>query len=217
MNYDCSLTNATCTPHAGLSKFKFEPGKVHRLRLINSGSEGTQRFTIDGHTMTVIANDFVPIEPYETDVITLGVGQRSDVLVKGTGRHTESFWMRSDISKRCSNSDQPHALAVIHYEEAHTSTTPGFTNFTTPKSQPTLYNETSCSNDPLNMTKPKFVMTPPPKPDFTQIVDIDFQTNATGTELWTINNQTFRANYEWVKYPPSRTLHSTYALTPNNP
>lgn len=188
MNYDCSLTNATCTPNAGLSKFKFESGKSHLLRLINSGSEGTQRFTIDGHTMTVIANDFVPVHPYDIDVITLGVGQRSDVLVRGTGRPTESFWMRSDISKRCSNSEQPHALAVIHYEKANTSTTP--------TSQATVYNETNCSNDPLDMTSPKFVMAPPPKPDLTQIVDIDFQTNATGSEMWTINNQSFRANYE---------------------
>lgn len=188
MDYDCSLTKTNCTPNASLSRFKLVSGKVHRLRLINSGSEGTQRFTIDGHTMTVIANDYVPIKPYETDVITLGVGQRSDVLVRGTGRPTESFWMRSDISKRCSNTNQPHALAIIHYEESD--------NSTTPTSKATVYNETSCSNDPLNMTKPVFVMAPPPEPDFTQIVDIDFQTNATGSELWTINNQSFRANFE---------------------
>ena len=57
MNYDCALTNASCTSNAGLSKFKFTSGKKHRLRLINAGSEGLQRFTIDGLSMTVIAND----------------------------------------------------------------------------------------------------------------------------------------------------------------
>lgn len=188
MNYNCSLTNTACKPHAGLSKFRFKSGKVHRLRLINSGAEGIQRFTIDGHKMKVIANDFVPIEPYETDVITLGVGQRSDVLVRGADSPTKSFWMRSDISKRCSFSNQHHALAVVHYEKADTSIAP--------KSQATVYNETNCSNDPLSVTKPKFVKAPPPKPDFTQVVDIDFQTNATGSERWTINNQSFQANYE---------------------
>ena len=201
MNYDCSLTNATCTPNAGLSKFKFESAKLYRLRLINSGSDGTQKFTIDGHSMTVIANDFVPVHPYETNVITLGVGQRTDVLVRATGRSEESFWMRSNISKRCSNTNQPHALAVIHYEKANTSTTP--------TSQATIYNETNCSNDPLDMAKPKFVMAPPPKPDFTQIVDIDFQTNAAGVGRWTLNNQFYQANYELVKAPPipHPTLH----------
>ncbi|KAL5346569.1 hypothetical protein ACLOAV_008276 [Pseudogymnoascus australis] len=185
----CAHTNATtCTPNAGLSKFKFKSGKAHRLRLINSGSDGTQKFTIDGHTMTVIANDYVPVHPYETDVITLGVGQRTDIVVRGTGRPTESFWMRSDISKRCSNTNQPHALAVIHYEKADMSTTP--------TSQATVYNETNCSNDALTITKPKFVM-PPPEPDFTQVIDIDFHTNATGFGMWTTNNQTYQANYNY--------------------
>ena len=61
------------TPNAGLAKFKFQTGKKHRLRLINGGAEGIQRFTIDKHTMTVMANDFVPVQPYSTDVVTLGV------------------------------------------------------------------------------------------------------------------------------------------------
>lgn len=46
--------------------FRLTPGRKHRLRLINAGTEGTQKFAIDGHNMTVIANDFVPIEPYTT-------------------------------------------------------------------------------------------------------------------------------------------------------
>lgn len=65
MNFDCSTVakgdTTKCTSNAGLSKFKFTTGKTHRLRLINAGAEGLQRFSIDGHTMTVIANDFVPI------------------------------------------------------------------------------------------------------------------------------------------------------------
>ena len=75
MDYNCSLvTDGTpCTNNAGLSKFKFTTGKKHRLRLINAGSEAIQRFSIDEHTMTVIANDFVPIKPYETDIVTLSV------------------------------------------------------------------------------------------------------------------------------------------------
>lgn len=60
-------------PNAGMSKFRFKKGKVHRLRLINAGAEGLQRFSIDGHLLTVIANDFVPVQPYTTKVVTLGV------------------------------------------------------------------------------------------------------------------------------------------------
>lgn len=78
MDYDCSLvTNGQeCTPNAGISKFKFTAGKTHRLRLINAGAEAIQRFTIDNHTMTVIANDFVPVKPYQTNMVTLGVSRK---------------------------------------------------------------------------------------------------------------------------------------------
>ncbi|KAL8803182.1 MAG: hypothetical protein Q9200_006323 [Gallowayella weberi] len=77
MNFDCTTIKAggpNCTPNAGISKFNFTSGKTHRLRLINSGAEGMQRFSIDGHTMKVIAQDFVPVQPYDTNVVTLGVG-----------------------------------------------------------------------------------------------------------------------------------------------
>lgn len=75
MDFDCSkVTDGTpCTSGAGLAKFKFQSGKTRRLRLINAGAEGIQRFSIDNHTMTVKANDFVPIVPYDTNVVTLGV------------------------------------------------------------------------------------------------------------------------------------------------
>jgi FtsP/CotA-like multicopper oxidase with cupredoxin domain len=69
-NFDCSTVAAgdttPCVSDAGLSSFKFTPGKTHRLRLINAGAEGMQKFSLDGHNMTVIANDFVPIIPYTT-------------------------------------------------------------------------------------------------------------------------------------------------------
>lgn len=81
MNYPCENTTFVCTPNAGISKFAFKSGKKHLLRLINPSAEAIMKFTIDGHNLKVIANDFVPIDPYETNVVTLGVGQRSDVIV----------------------------------------------------------------------------------------------------------------------------------------
>lgn len=82
------------------------------------------RFTIDNHEMTIIANDFVPIVPYKTTMVTLGVGQRSDVLVFANGSDTDAVWMRSDIDPVCSVSHQPHALAAIYYNKADTNAAP---------------------------------------------------------------------------------------------
>jgi FtsP/CotA-like multicopper oxidase with cupredoxin domain len=75
MNWDCSsLTDGTpCVSNAGVSKFQFHPGKSHLLRLVNVGSSGLQFFTIDEHDLTVVANDYVPIKPYQTKSVTLGV------------------------------------------------------------------------------------------------------------------------------------------------
>jgi FtsP/CotA-like multicopper oxidase with cupredoxin domain len=65
MVFDCSkeagVNDTSCNSNAGISKFRFITGKTHRLRLLNTGAEGLQRFSIDGHDLTVIANDFVPI------------------------------------------------------------------------------------------------------------------------------------------------------------
>ena len=119
MDYNCSLvTDGTpCVDNAGLAKFRFQTGKKHRLRLINASAEGIQKFSIDGHKMTIIANDFVPIVPYETEIVTLGVGQRSDVIVEASGSAREAYWMRSTISN-CSNTLQPDAQAIIYYPDA---------------------------------------------------------------------------------------------------
>ena len=125
-------------PNAGLSKFNFQSGKTHLLRLINAGAEALQRLTIDGYEMTIIANDFVPLEPYTREMITLGVGQRTDILVKAIGEPTDAVWMRSDVSGLCSSSKQPHALAAIYYESADTTEEPTTTA--------TTYDDSHCGN-----------------------------------------------------------------------
>lgn len=53
----------------------FTKGKKHLLRLIN-GSAGTHYiFSIDGHNLTVVENDLVPIKPYNTTSLSIGIGK----------------------------------------------------------------------------------------------------------------------------------------------
>ena len=139
-NADCAHapSGVDCVPNAGLSKFIFQKGKTHRLRLINAGAEALQRFTIDNYEMTVIANDFVPVNPYTTKMVTLGVGQRTDVLVTAKDNDTAPIWMRSDISSICASSKRPNALAAIYFDSADTSAAPATTA--------TSYDDTHCGN-----------------------------------------------------------------------
>lgn len=188
MHFNCSSVRdgTPCTNRAGLAKFRFKRGKTHLLRLINAGSEGLQRFSIDGHRMTVIANDFVDVEPYETEVVTLGIGQRTDVLVRADG-HRDAFWMRSSISTKCSFANQPHALAAIYYDNADTDRDPqsGAWNIDDPG---------TCANDDLSLTNPVMKLHVP-KPDLTLDMVIRTYQNATGHTLWALDGDSFRGNF----------------------
>ncbi|KAM0805794.1 Cupredoxin [Usnea florida] len=206
-NFNCSLERETtrqagCNSTAGISKFYFTSGKVHRLRLINAGGEALQRFTIDNHNITIVANDLVPVVPYQPpyNMVTLGAGQRTDILVTANGSSTDAVYMRSDISATCVNDDLTHsqtqALAAIYYEKADVNKTPISTG--------KYYNDSGCHNDDLSMTVPLFPF--PAVNDSVNSTDllhidlhIDFHLNSTdrktGSLQWFMNNSTFHANY----------------------
>lgn len=212
MPFDCSNSNITahnltCSADAEYSVFRFTSGKTYRLRIMNVSSQGMQRFTIDGMNMTVIAQDFVPVVPYETDIVTIGIGQRTDIIVTASGKSPDSVWMRSDVSDKCSTSTQGFAKAAIYYEDADTSILPS--------TSATPYDDSFCGNVPLDVTTPLYPMDPPAVPATTIQMDIHFAANASGNKLWYVNNETFRANFEYVFiYTSLSTYISTYISVP---
>jgi FtsP/CotA-like multicopper oxidase with cupredoxin domain len=205
MTFDCAKVeagdNATCTGDAGLSKFRFTNGKTHRLRLVNSGAEPVQRFSIDGHVMTVIANDFVPIQPYNTTVVTLGVGQRADVLVHADGPRDGVYWMRSNMTS-CSLTHQPNALAVVYYDDADTNAVPTSTPWDVP-------DPGNCANDDLGLTHPAYAL-PLPEPDVTKEFVITVGRNASNITVWAMNGIPYRGNYNAPPLLLARTGNFTY-------
>ncbi|KAF2086857.1 multicopper oxidase [Saccharata proteae CBS 121410] len=188
MNYPCANTTLPCTPNAGIAKFKFVSGKRHLLRLINTSAEGLQKFSIDGHSLTVIANDMVPVDPYTTNVMSLAPGQRADVVVEATMGSNDAVWMRSSLAK-CAQYDgvSPNAVAAIYYESANVNNVP------TTHSQLTTAEWADCSTTALNATTPLCAI---PVPDPTAIEDINFDYQYNGTNwLWVVNNSSFRGDY----------------------
>lgn len=77
MPYNCSLARpgSHCAPHAPFSKFRVQAGKTYKLRVINSGAGSLLGFSIDNHVLTIISNDFVDLEPYNTTMVLLGVSR----------------------------------------------------------------------------------------------------------------------------------------------
>ncbi|KAL3426674.1 multicopper oxidase [Phlyctema vagabunda] len=214
-NYDCSQVGNDTTPcfsNAGLANFQFTPGSVHRLRLVNSGAEGMQKFSIDGHRLQVIAQDFVPIVPYDTEVVTLGIGQRTDVLVTGMSNPNGTYFMRSTIptADGCSLAGNPDATAIVYYNGSAPTQTPR----TSPWPAWIESLETQCGNDPLEQTVPWFPITPDPNPSVTQEITINFGQNETGNYGWSMNESRFRTNYNQPVLLLSKLGNNSYPDSP---
>lgn len=190
-NFNCSSVKSgdtsPCNSNAGISSFTFQTNKTHLLRLVNTGSEGVQRFSIDNHIMTIIANDFVPVQPYNTTVVTLSVGQRSDVLVTANaGGPQSSFWIRSNITT-CSLADQPYGVAALYYDQANTTLKPTSKGWDVP-------DPGTCANDPLSDTVPLYPLAVS-TPNVTQTMYVELYTNASKVALWKFNNVSARVDY----------------------
>jgi FtsP/CotA-like multicopper oxidase with cupredoxin domain len=56
-----------------------QPGKKHLLKLINGGVAMSFAFSIDGHNLTVVANDLVPVEPYTVESLVIGIGKNTPI------------------------------------------------------------------------------------------------------------------------------------------
>jgi FtsP/CotA-like multicopper oxidase with cupredoxin domain len=78
---DTGLINGTNVYNSTGSRFtmRAKEGESYRLRLVNSAIDTHWKFMIDDHTLTVIAMDLVPIQPYTTKFINIGMGKRKHV------------------------------------------------------------------------------------------------------------------------------------------
>ena len=87
-------------------------------------------FSIDNHTLTVIASDFVPIVPYTTTSVSIGTGQRYDIIVTADQADVASdFWMRAVPDAFCTNNNSPDDIkGIVHYGDS--TGTPSTTAYT---------------------------------------------------------------------------------------
>jgi FtsP/CotA-like multicopper oxidase with cupredoxin domain len=93
----------------------FQPGKTHLIRVVNTAIQSTFKFHIDGHKFTVISADFVPIVPYETDILNINIGQRYNILVKAD-QAPGDYWMRSDNQQACAQLRNSRDIkGIVHY------------------------------------------------------------------------------------------------------
>jgi len=191
-SYPCQDTSMPCVPNAGFASFNLTTGKTHRLRFINPSAAATVKISLDGHEFTVIANDFVPIQSYKTDVITLGVGQRTDVLIEATGNPGDAFYLRAFAPPNCwvtDGSSNNYAQAIVYNQPQNGSLSTDVTPYSA--AQPGWDNQ-YCGNDPLSETVPTMKLSPG-EPEVVETVVIQFQSNGTHL-LWYQNDRTMRVD-----------------------
>ena len=112
-------------------KVTLTPGKRHRLRLINAAVDNNMRVSLDGHRFTVIASDFVPIKPFETDWILLGLGQRYDVVIDAD-QDSDSYWLRAESAAECASANNGVGRSIFTYSNASSDAEPSTEPFLMP-------------------------------------------------------------------------------------
>ncbi|KAL6869800.1 hypothetical protein ACO1O0_001131 [Amphichorda felina] len=147
--YDCSESDdPACLGTGKRAETTFQKGKKHRMRIVGSQADGYMKFAVDGHKLTVIAADFVPIVPYRTDSVILSSGQRYDVIVEAS-QDVGVYWMRAIYQTACNqntNENDDNILGIVRYEGADPDAEP------TTEVNPDITN--SCGDEPYGKLVP---------------------------------------------------------------
>jgi FtsP/CotA-like multicopper oxidase with cupredoxin domain len=190
--------------------WKVEAGKRYRMRLINAGSVGFETVSIDEHKLTVIANDFIAVQPYEVDFVRLAVGQRQDVVFTASGTAGQNYWLRAFNEPNCGQTEGPDGRAIISYggdENAEPTTT-----------ATAIPPNTSCSTDDLSLTIPVEVK-PMKEPDTTITLNFEQRPDEQGVFRWFTNGVAFKGDpgqpllstaisQDTTLFPPERNVYN---------
>ena len=181
--WDCSSSSdATCI--GGGKKFEtvFEAGKKYRLRIINTAIEGHFQFSIDGHNLTVISNDLVPIVPYETESVLVSIGQRYDVIVEANAV-ADNYWLRAGWVTACSrNSNAANITGIVRYDNTSTAD-PTSTGITV---------GSNCGDEPLSSLVPYLAMN---VGNYTEVTQEALSFTFGNYFTWTINSSSLYLNW----------------------
>lgn len=123
----------------------FKSGTKYRIRLVNVAIDGHFQFSIDGHTLTVIATDLVPIVPYETDSVLVSIGQRVDVIVEANAAAGD-YWLRGGWVAACGTINRADDITgIVRYDASSTAD---------PTSVSTVTESSSCGDEPVESIVP---------------------------------------------------------------
>lgn len=97
-----ALPVTSSSPKVPLATFTVEKGSRYRFRLVNVGIMSCMlSLSIDGHNLTVIANDGSSIEPVQVEsIVTLG-GDTYDFVLDANQPADRDYWIRVRAEGEC--------------------------------------------------------------------------------------------------------------------
>ncbi|KAL1889965.1 hypothetical protein Sste5346_008543 [Sporothrix stenoceras] len=196
LNGTNTYTDSTTGTTTG-SRFQttFVAGQRYRLRLVNAAADTQFRFSIDNHTLSVIAADFVPIVPYTAESVSISMGQRYDVVVTANATTTESvtdFWMRAIMVQSCSDNDSPNnVLGIVRYDSSSTSD-PTSTAWSSATDDGTV----ACADEPMASLVPYLAVAATDDPTNTTTFAVDLYTS-NGIGLWEMGATSFVSQWDY--------------------
>ncbi|KAH9223453.1 extracellular dihydrogeodin oxidase/laccase [Leptodontidium sp. 2 PMI_412] len=159
-------------------------GESYRIRLVNGAIDTHWKFMIDDHELQVIAMDLVPIVPYTTTTVSIGMGQRYDIIVTAT-QSSGNFWLRAIPQTSCSdNENTNNIMGMFMYDS---------TNTTEPNSSAYSFTD-SCEDEDMSTLVPyvsKTVSTESVNDDFAVTVG-----RSNNVFKWYMAGTTFQVEWE---------------------
>ncbi|TKA31369.1 hypothetical protein B0A50_02214 [Salinomyces thailandicus] len=186
-------------------------GKRHRVRLMNTGVDNHFVVSFDEHQMEVIASDFVPIEPYNTTNLFIGIGQRYDVIIHAN-QSSGAYWFRAEAQDTagCGNNYNNGNIRSIFAYEGHESETPDSTAQD--------YSQRCTDETGLTPHWNSFVPEGKAGVEFTELTTSQLQQDENDgsiTIYWRINGSHLQANWEVPTLEYVRTSNTSYPSDAN--
>ncbi|XP_047311095.1 laccase-7-like [Impatiens glandulifera] len=102
-----------------------QKGKTYMLRIINAALNNQLFYKIANHTMTVVAIDAAYTVPYVTDVVVIGPGQTTDVLLFAN-QPAKTYYMAAHpyVTVPGINFTQTATTGILVYEKSDSTLTP---------------------------------------------------------------------------------------------
>ena len=211
---DNALINGTMVSSSGgqYARTSLTAGKKHRLRLVNMSVDNHFMVSLDGHQLQVITSDFVPIVPYNTTWIFLGIGQRYDVVINAN-QSPGSYWFRAEVQDQAgcgTNFANGNIKSIFAYAGHETET---------PISTGASYSQRCTDETNLVPHWNSYVPTQQASSsDFTQLgTAINQSTAANGdlTVYWNVNGSSLDVKWEKPTLNYVKTGNTSYPKTAN--